>query len=184
MSNVRTIDTHTHILTEETAALLRKEAPKIPVTITPVDAESATLDVAGVVYRPFPRGGFDLAHRLRDMDAMGVDVQVLSATPQTYLYNQDASLGKTTAAIQNDQIAKLVKQNPQRFMGIATLPMQAPEKAADELKRAMTKLGLRGTMFASNIMGKNLDDPSFEPVWTDFGGGVTCPAGVRRYGGL
>jgi aminocarboxymuconate-semialdehyde decarboxylase len=50
-------------------------------------------------------------------------------------------------------------------MGIATLPMQAPEKAADELKRAMTKLGLRGTMFASNIMGKNLDDPSFEPVW-------------------
>ncbi|HET8543733.1 MAG TPA: hypothetical protein VFL68_04430, partial [Pseudolabrys sp.] len=66
--------THTHILTEETAALLRKEAPKVPVTITPVDAESATLDVGGVVYRPFPRGGFDLAHRLRDMDAMGVDV--------------------------------------------------------------------------------------------------------------
>jgi len=92
-------------------------------------------------------------------------VQVLSATPQTYLYNQDASLGATTAAIQNDQIAKLVKQNPQRFMGIATLPMQAPEKAADELKRAMTKLNLRGTMFASNIIGKNLDDPSFEPVW-------------------
>ena len=165
MSNVRTIDTHTHVLTEETAALLRKEAPKVAVTITPVDAESATLDVASVVYRPFPRGGFDLARRLHDMDAMGVDVQVLSATPQTYLYNQDASLGTTTAAIQNDQIGKLVKQNPQRFMGIATLPMQAPEKAADELKRAMTKLGLRGTMFASNIMGKNLDDPSFEPVW-------------------
>ena len=165
MSNVRTIDTHTHVLTEETAALLRKEAPKVAVTITAVDAESATLDVASVVYRPFPRGGFDLARRLHDMDAMGVDVQVLSATPQTYLYNQDASLGTTTAAIQNDQIAKLVKQNPQRFMGIATLPMQAPEKAADELKRAMTKLGLRGTMFASNIMGKNLDYPSFEPVW-------------------
>lgn len=165
MSNVRTIDTHTHILTEETAALLRKEAPKVPVTITAVDAESAALDVGGVVYRPFPRGGFDLAHRLRDMDAMGVDVQVLSVTPQTYLYNQDASLGAMTAAIQNDQIAKLVKQNPQRFMGIATLPMQAPEKAADELKRAMTTLNLRGTMFASNIIGKNLDDPSFEPVW-------------------
>lgn len=165
MSNVRTIDTHTHILTEETAALLRKEAPKVPVTITPVDAESAALDVGGVVYRPFPRGGFDLAHRLRDMDAMGVDVQVLSVTPQTYLYNQEASLGAMTAAIQNDQIAKLVKQNPQRFMGIATLPMQAPEKAADELKRAMTTLNLRGTMFASNIIGKNLDDPSFEPVW-------------------
>lgn len=165
MSNVRTIDTHTHVLTEETAGLLRKEAPKVPVTITPIDSEFATLDVGGVAYRPFPRGGFDIAHRLRDMDAMDVDVQVLSATPQTYLYNQDASLGAVTSAIQNDQIAKLVKENPQRFRGIATLPMQAPDKAADELKRAMTRLGLRGTMFASNIMGKNLDDPSFEPVW-------------------
>ncbi|HEY7229708.1 MAG TPA: amidohydrolase family protein [Pseudolabrys sp.] len=165
MSDVRTIDIHTHVLTEETAALLRKEAPKVPVTITAIDAESATLDVGGVAYRPFPRGGFDVAHRLRDMDAMGVDVQVLSATPQTYLYNQEAALGIAAAAIQNDQIAKLVKENPQRFVGIATLPMQAPDKAADELKRSITKLGLRGTMFASNIMGKNLDDPSFEPVW-------------------
>jgi aminocarboxymuconate-semialdehyde decarboxylase len=165
MSNVRTIDTHTHVLTEETAALLRKEAPKVPVTITPIDAASATLDVGGVAYRPFPTGGFDIAHRLRDMDEAGVDVQVLSATPQTYLYNQEAALGVATSALQNDQIAKLVKDNPRRFMGIATLPMQAPEKAADELRRAMTKLGLRGTMFASNIMGKNLDDPSFDPLW-------------------
>jgi aminocarboxymuconate-semialdehyde decarboxylase len=62
-------------------------------------------------------------------------------------------------------MARHIAAHPTRFMGIATLPMQAPEKAADELKRAVTKLGLRGTMFASNIMGKNLDDPSFEPVW-------------------
>jgi len=165
MSEVRTIDVHTHVLTEETAALLRKEAPSVPVNITPIDAESATLDVGGVAYRPFPRGGFDLAHRLRDMDAAGVDVQVLSATPQTYMYNQEAALGVATAIIQNDQMAKHMAAHPTRFMGIATLPMQAPEKAADELKRAVTKLGMQGTMFASNIMGKNLDDPSFEPVW-------------------
>ncbi len=50
-------------------------------------------------------------------------------------------------------------------MGIATLPMQDPKRAADELKRAMTKLGLKGSMFASNVLGKNLDDPSFEPLW-------------------
>lgn len=165
MSKLQTIDTHTHVLTEETAALLRKEAPQVSVTITPIDAASAILDVGGVAYRPFPRGGFDIAHRLHDMDEADVDVQVLSATPQTYLYNHDASVGAVTAAIQNDQIAKLVRANPQRFLGIATLPMQSPEKAADELRRAMTKLGMRGTMFASNIMGKNLDDPSFEPVW-------------------
>jgi len=43
--------------------------------------------------------------------------------------------------------------------------MQDPRRAADELRRAMTKLGLKGSMFASNILGKNLDDPSFEPLW-------------------
>ena len=160
---MRTIDTHTHILTKETAALLTEAGVKV--AIAPQDADSATLDVAGVVYRPFPSGGFDIARRLHDMDATGVDVHVLSATPQTYLYNQPPELAVTLAAIQNEQIAKHVEAHSDRFMGIATLPMQAPEKAADELRRAMTKRGLKGAMFASNIMGKNLDDPSFEPIW-------------------
>ena len=57
-----------------------------------------------------------------------------------------------------------MKQKPDRFSGIATLPMQAP-KAAEELRRAMTTLGLRGAMIGSNVGGKNLDDPSFEPLW-------------------
>jgi aminocarboxymuconate-semialdehyde decarboxylase len=164
MNKLRTIDTHTHVLTQETAAFLSKEGAAV--TITPdADGANATLDVRGVVYRPFPRGGYDLAQRLRDMDATHVDVHVLSATPQTYLYNLEPALGAVTAAIQNDQIASHIAAHPDRFLGIATLPMQAPEKAADELRWAMTKLGLKGTMFASNIMGRNLDDPAFEPVW-------------------
>ena len=163
MTKLRTIDTHTHILTQETAALLTKAGAKV--TITPDNAESAAFDVAGTVYRPFPTGGFDIARRLRDMDAAGVDVHVLSATPQTYLYNLDPELSATVAAIQNDQMAKHIAAHPDRFMGIATLPLAQPARAADELKRAMTKLGLRGSMFASNVKGMNLDDPSFEPLW-------------------
>jgi aminocarboxymuconate-semialdehyde decarboxylase len=161
----RAIDVHTHVLTEETIGLLQKEAPSIGLKLTPIDAESATLDVAGTPYRPFPRGGFDVERRLADMAAADVDMQVLSATPQTYLYGQDAALAVQCAVIQNDQIAKLVAAHPDKFLGIATLPMQAPEKAAEELRRAMTKLGLRGAMIGSNVMGKNLDDPSFEPLW-------------------
>ncbi len=163
MTKLRTIDTHTHILTLETAALLTKAGAKV--TIVPDDTESAALDVVGTVYRPFPTGGFDIARRLRDMDAAGVDVHVLSATPQTYLYNQGEELSATLAAIQNDQMAKHIAAHPDRFMGIATLPMASPKRAADELKRAMTKLGLRGAMFASNVKGVNLDDPGFEPLW-------------------
>jgi aminocarboxymuconate-semialdehyde decarboxylase len=163
MTKLRTIDTHTHILTLETAALLTKAGAKV--TITPDDTESAAFDVAGTVYRPFPTGGFDIARRLKDMDDTGVDVHVLSATPQTYLYNQGEELSATLAAIQNDQMARHIAAHPTRFMGIATLPMASPKRAADELKRAMTKLGLRGAMFASNVKGVNLDDPSFEPLW-------------------
>lgn len=161
----RTIDTHTHILTEETAALITKASPKTPVTITPIDKDGAALDVGGTVYRVFPTGGFDIPRRLQDMDATGVDVHVLSATPQTYLYGLGDELSPIVAAIQNDQMAKHIAAHPTRFLGIATLPIGQPKKAADELRRAMTKLGLRGAMFASNMMGKNLDDPEFEPLW-------------------
>ena len=163
MAKQRTIDTHTHICTLETAALITKAGVKV--TITPEGVENAAFDVNGTVYRPFPTGGFDIARRLRDMDATGVDVHVLSATPQTYLYNVEPELAATVAAIQNDQMAKHIAAHPDRFWGIATLPLAQPKQAADELKRAMTKLGLRGSMFGSNIKGINLDDPMFEPLW-------------------
>lgn len=163
MAKQRTIDTHTHICTLETAALISKAGVKV--AITPMDGENAAFDVAGTVYRPFPTGGFDIPRRLKDMDATSVDVHVLSASPQTYLYNVEPELAATVAAIQNDQMAKHIAAHPDRFWGIATLPLAQPARAADELRRAMTKLGLRGAMFASNVKGINLDDPMFEPLW-------------------
>jgi aminocarboxymuconate-semialdehyde decarboxylase len=162
---MRAIDCHTHVLTEETMGLLAKEAPKIAPRLVPIDADNFVIEVAGVPYRPFPRGGFDIERRLADMAAAEVDMHVLSATPQTYFYDQEASLAAACAAIQNEGIAKLVQAHPDRFIGIATLPMQAPARAAEELSRAVRSLGLRGAMIGSNAMGKNLDDPSFEPLW-------------------
>ncbi len=165
MTRPRTIDIHTHILTEETIGLLAKEAPWVAPKLTPIDADFAVLEVAGTPYKPFPRGGWELERRFADMDAAEVNVHVLSATPQTYLYDQDPALTVATSTLQNDQIAKLTKTHPDRFMGIATLPMQAPEQAADELRRAVRELGMHGAMIGSNIAGKNLDDPALEPVW-------------------
>ena len=161
----KTIDTHTHILADATVKLMQQEIPSLGLKMTPFDQDNAVCEVAGVAYRPFPRGGHDVERRFKDMDAAEVDVHVLSAAPQTWLYNQEAAVGIAGAAIQNDEIAQLVKEYPARFSGIATLPMQAPQKAADELRRAITKLGLHGAMIGSNINGKNLDDPSFEPLW-------------------
>ena len=161
----RTLDVHTHILTEEMMGLIAKEAPKVAPRMTAIDKDSFILEIAGTPYRPFPRGGFDLERRFADMEAAEVDVQVLSATPQSYLYEQEASLAAACAAIQNDQIAKLVAAHPDRFLGIATLPMQAPERAAAELERAVRSLKLRGAMIGSNVVGRNLDHPELEPLW-------------------
>jgi aminocarboxymuconate-semialdehyde decarboxylase len=117
------------------------------------------------VYRHFPRGGWDLERRLQDMAASKVDVQVLSVCPQTFVYAQPPALAAAFARIQNEQLAKLVKARPDRFLAIGTLPMQAPKLAADELRHAVSKLGLRGAQIGSNVAGKNLDDPELEPVW-------------------
>jgi aminocarboxymuconate-semialdehyde decarboxylase len=161
----QTIDVHAHILTEETIQLLQSEAPQVAPKLSEVDDEFGTLDVAGNVYRKFPHGGWDLQRRLRDMAASEVDVQVLSVCPQTFVYAQPAKLAAAFARIQNEQLAKLVKAHPDRFLAIATLPLQAPKLAADELRHAMRVLGLRGMQIGSNVAGKNLDDPELEPVW-------------------
>ncbi|MGA7787870.1 MAG: amidohydrolase family protein, partial [Xanthobacteraceae bacterium] len=164
-STQKTIDTHTHILADATINLLQKEIPKLGLKLTPYDDENSVIEVAGVPYRPFPRGGHNVERRFADMHAAKVDMHVLSVSPQTWLYSQEAAVGIAASTIQNDEIARLAKEYPDRFSGIATLPMQAPDRAAEELRRAMGKLGLHGAMIASNVNGKNLDDPSFEPLW-------------------
>jgi aminocarboxymuconate-semialdehyde decarboxylase len=160
-----TIDVHAHILSEETIRLLQREAPKVAPKLSDMGEQFGTLDVAGSVYKHFPRGGWDLDRRVKDMAASKVDIQVLSVCPQTFLYAQPPAVAGAFARIQNEQLAKQVKARPDRFMGIATLPMQAPKLAAEELRHAMRALGLSGAQIGSNIAGKNLDDPELEPVW-------------------
>jgi aminocarboxymuconate-semialdehyde decarboxylase len=165
MPNPLAIDAHAHICTEETMKLLNKETPKVASSLKDIGNNNYEWTVAGVPYRPLPLGGFDIEQRLKDMKTSDVDMQVLSNTPQTFLYNQDAGMTAAACVVQNDQIAKHVRDYPRNFYGIATLPMQAPKAAADELERAISKLGLKGMQIGSNINGKNLDEPEFEPVW-------------------
>jgi aminocarboxymuconate-semialdehyde decarboxylase len=159
------IDCHAHIMSEDMMTRLRREAPAIGPELTDITKEDATLRVGHIVQKPFPRGGWDMERRLADMDKAGVDIQVVSVLPHTFLYDLDAKLALTLAQIQNEAIAEICKQVPGRLLGLAQIPMQAPELAAAELERAMTKLGHRGFMICSHIEGRNLDDPSLEPVW-------------------
>jgi len=165
MTKLRTIDVHAHIIQPETMDILAKETPTVAPKLTQIDDEFSVFEVAGRPYRPFPIGGWDLSRRLRDMDAAGVDMQVLSVPPQTFLYDQEPALTAASSRIQNEQLAKLVARHPDRFLAIGTLPMQSPDQAAAELRHAMGTLGHRGVMIGSNTAGKNLDDPALEPFW-------------------
>jgi aminocarboxymuconate-semialdehyde decarboxylase len=166
MTRARTIDCHTHILSEDAMRLLAKESPQVAPVMTRRGDPACKLTINGVVVQdPFPRALWDTEERLRDMDAHGVDVQVLAPTVFTFFYDREPALGLACAALQNDEIAAEIKRHPGRFLGLAGVPLQAPELAAGELERSMSKLDLRGAMIGSNVRGRNLDDPALEPFW-------------------
>jgi aminocarboxymuconate-semialdehyde decarboxylase len=166
MLRPRTIDCHTHILGEEAMRRLAKESAKVAPVMDKRGDPACRLMIDGAVAQdPFPHEMWDTEKRLRDMDANGVDVQVLAPTVFTFFYQHEPALGLACAALQNEEIAAEIKRHPGRFLGIGGVPLQAPELAARELERAMTQLGLRGAMIGSHVRGRNLDDPALEPFW-------------------
>ncbi len=101
--------------------------------------------------------------RLQEMDEAGIDMQVLSLSfPGVELF--EPSDGTSIAKIVNDELSEVVKRYPERFAGFATIASQAPEAAADELERAVNKLGLKGAVINGNIQGEFLDDRKFWPI--------------------
>ncbi|HEX2257002.1 MAG TPA: amidohydrolase family protein [Afifellaceae bacterium] len=158
------IDIHAHILEPETIRLLQNEIGAAAPKLTPIDDESSLIEVAGRAFKPFPRGAWDLERRLADMESCGFDRQVVSVCPQTFLYDQEPEVTLAVSRIQNEQIAALAASSD-RFLGLATAPMQAPELAAEELRRAMRLTGMVGPVIGANANGRNLDDPELEPFW-------------------
>jgi aminocarboxymuconate-semialdehyde decarboxylase len=159
------VDAHAHVFTEDMIAQFQKAAPGLNVSLTDIDADGGVLKIAGIVQKPFPRSAWDLERRFKELDAWGVDLQVVANVPHTFLYESEAALTHELSIMQNDAISAFVAANPARFAGLATVAMQAPKLAAEELRRAMTKKGLKGLHLGSNIGGKNLDEPDLDEVW-------------------
>ena len=103
--------------------------------------------------------------RLPQMDASGLDVQVLSLNSPGIQAEPDAAVAVRAARQVNDVLAGVIGEHPDRFKGFAALPLQDPAAAADELERAVNELGLLGGLVNAHTGGKYLDDPDFTVVW-------------------
>jgi aminocarboxymuconate-semialdehyde decarboxylase len=112
-----------------------------------------------------PKVRFTPEERLADMDAQGVDVQVVSIHTPLFGYHLEPSLGRALARDVNDEIAAMTRQWPRRFAGLATLPVQDVPAAIDELERAVTVLGLKGAELDTIVNGDNWDEPRFLPLF-------------------
>ncbi|HEY4606310.1 MAG TPA: amidohydrolase family protein [Acidimicrobiia bacterium] len=113
------------------------------------------------------RGGFDksIPERLAEMDALGVDAQLITPTVGFYQYGNELETTVRIARECNDEIAEIVEQHPNRFYGLGTLPMQDPASAIGELERVVGTLGLTGVIINDHVAGRTYDDPGYLPFF-------------------
>ena len=143
---VRTIDVHAHCYVPEALALLGAEANSV---LPPVKGVKEHFIV--------------VQERLRAMDAMRIDMEILSINP--FWYRRERAVTQRITRIQNEKMDELCATNPQRLGAFASLPLQFPDAAVRELDYAIMKLGMKGVAVGGSVSGTDFSDPQFHPVW-------------------
>ena len=138
---VKTIDVHCHCVIPETCAMMgiKAESQRGP-------------GIAEVGER-----------RLREMDEQGIDVEALSINP--YWYNADRDKAAEVVRINNERLAEYCATYPERIVAFASVALQFPDLAAEQLEHAVKKLGLRGAAVGASCAGDEFADPKFHPFW-------------------
>jgi aminocarboxymuconate-semialdehyde decarboxylase len=157
------VDIHAHFVPEGFLRLIETEGAAHGLTLRP-GPDGPFIMIGSVPVGPITPGHHDLGRRLRDMDRQGVTMHALSLMPPM-VYWADAALGQRLARLVNEAMAEAARAHPDRVVGLATLPMQAPAAAVAEVGRAIEELGLRGVYLGTNVRGTDLDDPSLIPVF-------------------
>jgi len=162
------------------AARAQPKAPRLPVKIggkrvLTVDVhahcyfhESLNLmgDAADKVLPPtkgVPEHFIVIEQRLKEMDAMAIDMEVLSINP--FWYGKDRDTAAQIVKVNNEKLAELCASRPDRFAAFASLTLQFPDLAVQQLETAIKKQGLRGAAIGGSVQGEDFADPKFHPVW-------------------
>jgi aminocarboxymuconate-semialdehyde decarboxylase len=104
-----------------------------------------------------------LRARLRAMDEQGIDVEALSINP--YWYTAERDLAQELIRLQNEALAEACAANPERFVAFASVALQHPDLAAEQLEEGTKRYGLRGAAIGGSVAGAELSDPRFHPFW-------------------
>jgi len=173
------IDVHTHILPERWPDLVERYGYPGFVRLHHYAPGQARMMIGDAAFREIDDRCWSPQRRLADCDAAGVDVQVLSTVPVMFSYWARPADGYDLARLLNDHIAGVCREQPRRFVGLGTLPLQDPELAIRELERCVRPadrggLGLAGAEIGTHVepneyTGRdrvwNLDEPALFPVF-------------------
>ncbi len=143
-NRVKTVDIHAHCAVPEAMALMN-------------------LKITGQPNLPQVLVMTQTADRLRAMDEQGIDVEALSINP--YWYKADRDVAQKIITIQNEKLAEACAANPERFVAFATVALQFPDMAAEQLEVGVKKYGLRGAAIGGSVNGEELADPKYHPFW-------------------
>ena len=143
---VKTVDAHAHCFVPEVWDLVKD---------TPLAAVAKT-NLTGNIALGNPQ-------RLIDMDAQGIDYQAINVN--AWGYSAERALARDLIQLQNEKISQWCAKHPDRFVGMATIALQHPDLAADQLDVAVRKLGLRGAAIGGSVEGQELSDRKFDPFW-------------------
>jgi aminocarboxymuconate-semialdehyde decarboxylase len=138
---VKTIDVHAHCVIPETVALMGRKPEQFRGPGMAIVAQD----------------------RMREMDEQGIDVEALSINP--FWYRAERDLAAQVVKIQNEKLSALCAAHPDRFVAFASLALQYPDLAVQQLEEGVKKLGLRGAAIGGSVAGEDFSDPKFHPVW-------------------
>jgi aminocarboxymuconate-semialdehyde decarboxylase len=143
---IKTVDVHAHCAVADAIELLRRPAA------SPAGDQPLLLDAQS------------LAQRLKTMDAQGIEVAVLSINPNWYDLERD--LAAQIIDVQNERMAAFCASHADRFAAFASVALQFPDLAAQQLEQGMKKMGFRGAAIGGSVAGQELADARFHPFWS------------------
>jgi aminocarboxymuconate-semialdehyde decarboxylase len=158
------IDVHTHLFPRPFIEAIAKHGARHGMEVVPGDNGIPVLMMQGVPHpdlRPF----IDPEQHFERMAAANIDTHVIWQSSRPNVFWADADLALDLCQINNDEYSRLAERDPDRFIGVASVPLQEMSLALSECERAVTKKRLSGVMTNTNVRGRYLDDPYFWPLY-------------------